>query len=92
MVRVSLPAKLRPWSELTAKMVMGVVPGLVTNSIIWMCLFYLELRSSTHGSSFYLRRGNRKQRRPNPIPDGGQEVGMAELSMRIERGVAAIKK
>ena len=28
MVRVS-PAKLRPWSELTAKMVMGVVPGLV---------------------------------------------------------------
>ena len=30
MVRVSSPAKLRPWSELTAKMVMGVVPGLVT--------------------------------------------------------------
>ena len=29
MVRVSFPAKLRPWSELTAKMVMGVVPGLV---------------------------------------------------------------
>ena len=29
MVRVSSPAKLRPWSELTAKMVMGVVPGLV---------------------------------------------------------------
>ena len=28
MVRVSSPAKLRPWSELTAKMVMGVVPGL----------------------------------------------------------------
>ena len=27
MVRVSSPAKLRPWSELTAKMVMGVVPG-----------------------------------------------------------------
>ena len=29
MVRVSSPAKLRPWSEVTAKMVMGVVPGLV---------------------------------------------------------------
>ena len=29
MVRVSSPAELRPWSELTAKMVMGVVPGLV---------------------------------------------------------------
>ena len=25
----SSPAKLRPWFELTAKMVMGVVPGLV---------------------------------------------------------------
>ena len=33
MVRVSSPAKLRPWSELTAKMVMGVVPGLVTNAL-----------------------------------------------------------
>ena len=31
MVRVSSPAKLRPGSELTAKMVMGVVPGLVIN-------------------------------------------------------------
>ena len=30
MVRVSSPAKLRPWSELTAKMVMGMVPRLVT--------------------------------------------------------------
>ena len=29
MVRVSSPAKLRPWSELNAKMVMRVVPGLV---------------------------------------------------------------
>ena len=29
MVRVPSPAKLRPWSELTSKMVMGVVPGLV---------------------------------------------------------------
>ena len=29
MVRVSSPAKLRPWSGFTAKMVMGVVPGLV---------------------------------------------------------------
>ena len=29
MVRVSSPAKLRPWSELIAKMEMGVVPGLV---------------------------------------------------------------
>ena len=29
MVRVSSPAELRPWSEFTAKMVMGVVPGLV---------------------------------------------------------------
>ena len=33
MVRVSSPAKLRPWSELTAKMVMGVVPGLVNFQI-----------------------------------------------------------
>ena len=29
MVRVSSPAKLRPWSELIAKVMMGVVPGLV---------------------------------------------------------------
>ena len=29
MVLVSSLAKLRPWSELIAKMVMGVVPGLV---------------------------------------------------------------
>ena len=36
MVRVSSPAKLRPWSELTAKMVMGVVPGLVTVSFHWI--------------------------------------------------------
>ena len=33
MVRVSSPAKLRPWSELTAKMVMGVVPGLVKSRL-----------------------------------------------------------
>ena len=32
MVRVSSPAKLRPWSELTAKMVMGVVPGLANSA------------------------------------------------------------
>ena len=32
MVRVSSPAKLRPWSELTAKMVMGVVPELVISA------------------------------------------------------------
>ena len=31
MVRVSFPAKLRPWSELAAKLVMGVVPGLVSD-------------------------------------------------------------
>ena len=30
MVGVSSPAKIRPWSELTAKMVMGVDPGLAT--------------------------------------------------------------
>ena len=41
MVRVSSPAKLRPWSELTAKMVMGVVPGLVTFS-------FLNRRSLSH--------------------------------------------
>ena len=29
MVRVSSSAKLRPWPELIAKMVMGVVPGLL---------------------------------------------------------------
>ena len=29
MVRVSSLAKLRPWSGLTAKMAMGVVPGFV---------------------------------------------------------------
>ena len=34
MVRVSSPAKLRPWSELTAKMVMGVVPGLVIQEFL----------------------------------------------------------
>ena len=37
MVRVSSPAKLRPWSELTAKMVMGVVPGLVS-PVLWNCI------------------------------------------------------
>ena len=30
MVRVSSPGKLRPWSDLTAKMVMGVVSELLT--------------------------------------------------------------
>ena len=35
MVRVSSPAKLRPWSELSAKMVMGVVPGLLNIRIQW---------------------------------------------------------
>ena len=30
MVQVSSPAKLGPWSELTAKMAMGVVPALVS--------------------------------------------------------------
>ena len=35
MVRVSSLAKLRPWSELTAKMVMGVVPGLVNRCEKW---------------------------------------------------------
>ena len=33
MARVSSPAKLRPWSELTARMVMGVVPGLVITTL-----------------------------------------------------------
>ena len=33
MVRVSSPAKLRPWSELIAKLVMGVFPGLVKSKI-----------------------------------------------------------
>ena len=32
MVRVSSPAKLRPWSELTAKMVMGVGSWVGHNS------------------------------------------------------------
>ena len=36
MVRVSSPAKLRPWSGLTTKMVMGVVPGLVKNLLFLM--------------------------------------------------------
>ena len=44
MVRVSSPAKLRPWSELTAKMVMGVVPGLVT----YQERFCLELFRAVH--------------------------------------------
>ena len=30
MVQGSSPAKLRPWSKLTAKMVVGVVPALVS--------------------------------------------------------------
>ena len=33
MDRVSSPARLRPWSELTAKMVMGVVPGALTRRV-----------------------------------------------------------
>ena len=41
MVRVSSPAKLRPWSELTAKMVMGVVPGLVNTGESIITVSYL---------------------------------------------------
>ena len=37
MVRASSPAKLRPWSELTAKMVMGVAPGLVNGLCFMVC-------------------------------------------------------
>ena len=36
MVRASSPAKLRPWSGLIAKMVMGVVPGLVKQEFLWL--------------------------------------------------------
>ena len=39
MVQVASPAKLRPWSELIAKMVMGVVPGLVNNVTANCCNF-----------------------------------------------------
>ena len=46
MVRVSSPTKLRPWSELTAKMVMGVVPGLVTFSCV------LDLREESKLGGF----------------------------------------
>ena len=38
MVRVSSPAKLRPWSELTDKIVMGVVPGLVNLRNVYFML------------------------------------------------------
>ena len=37
MVQASSPAKLRPWSELTAKMVMEVVPGWETDFIHLQC-------------------------------------------------------
>ena len=50
MVRVSSPAKLRPWSELTAKMVMGVVIGLVTRFRFWF--WFLKIGSGGSGSSF----------------------------------------
>ena len=46
MVRVSSPAKLRPWSELTAKMVMGVVPGFVTCTVSAALLFAHEVLHS----------------------------------------------
>ena len=42
MVRVSCLAKLRPWSELTAKMVMGVVPGLVIYRLLFWALYLRE--------------------------------------------------
>ena len=43
MVRASSPAKLRPWSELTAKMVLGVVPGLVSFSLGKQSTIHIEL-------------------------------------------------
>ena len=53
MVRVSSPAELRPWSELTAKMVMGVVPGLVNMGKVWsICHFFRALPASIWGHCF----------------------------------------
>ena len=49
MVRVSSPAKLRPWSELTAKMVMGVVLGLL-NSSSW----YVSVPEAQRDSNTYV--------------------------------------
>ena len=51
MVRVSSPAKLRPWSELTAKMVMGVVPGLAK------VILQDPLRSNPKMATTYHSRG-----------------------------------
>ena len=56
MVRVSSPAKLRPWSELTAKMVMGVVPGLVISG--WTTLGRGKQTKNGFGLSGPLHRLN----------------------------------
>ena len=53
MVRVSSPAKLRPYSEyseLTAKMVMGVVPGLVKTRQWVQCKSLRNKKSAQRGS------------------------------------------
>ena len=54
MVRVSFPAKLRPWSELTAKMVMGVVPGLVRR-VLGVRVFFRKPRADLQGSAMRLQ-------------------------------------
>ena len=56
MVRVSSPAKLRPWSELTAKMVMGVVPGLVT---FWAALTKVYVPCAEPKEHKHFRPGTR---------------------------------
>ena len=74
MVRVSSPAKLRPWSELTAKMVMGVVPGLVTfNGYRLQILGNLSGKHfGSNGTFFFVPRiayhSPHKHYRPKNIP------------------------
>ena len=66
MVRVSSPAKLRPWPELTAKMVMGVVPALVRKGFL---LLGARLRGRT------LTQCPKKGSENQGAPKGRQQKG-----------------
>ena len=71
MVRVSSPAKLRRWSELTAKMVMGVVPGLVI-FVKSATLFNLK------GPAMEFPESGRTRKNQN-TPENSQKVGRSSF-------------
>ena len=74
MVRVSSPAKLRPWSELNAKMVMGVVPGLVRNQL-------LPLQAGMFGNNDVCMIPLRLQAHVNSPTRGGSRRSEAQASL-----------